>query len=68
MTKKLSRCRRQAIGGSGAFLVESCGCGAVHVTIGFVTLRLDPLAYRELMRAVNEGGRALASRVDSVLH
>jgi hypothetical protein len=61
-------CRRQTIGSSGSFRVELCGCGAIHVTIGFVTMRLDRPAYRELMRAINQGGSILDARIDSLLH
>jgi len=61
-------CRRQTIGSSGSFRVELCGCGAIHLTIGFVTMRLDPGAYRELMHAINEGGNALEARIESLLH
>ena len=43
---------------NGSFRVESCGCGALHVTVGAVTIRLPPTAFESLtetlMRAADQ--------------
>lgn len=57
------KCERQRLAEHGSFTVELCDCGAVHLAIGFVTLRLDPRAYRELARTVDEGLRAIQAEV-----
>jgi hypothetical protein len=37
-----------------SFNVELCDCGAVYLTIGFLTLRLNRCAYSESARAIEE--------------
>ena len=39
-----------------------CKCGAVHLTSGFVTLRLDLAAFLELAVVVNQGHSALTTQ------
>ena len=38
-------------------MVELCGCGAMHLTIGAITLRLAPEAGVEIARILGEGAR-----------
>jgi hypothetical protein len=49
-----SNCQRRRLAECGSFAVDECDCGAIHITIGYVTMRLDPRAYRELARAILE--------------
>ncbi len=55
-------CQRRRLAERGAFNVELCDCGALHVTVYFLTLRLDPGAYRELFYVLDEGLRAIEAR------
>jgi hypothetical protein len=58
-------CKRTRLAGNDSFKVDLCGCGAIHLTVGFVTLRLDPDAYRKLVAVLDEGARAIqADTVD----
>jgi len=54
MTQR-TKCRRRRLAERPSFSVDECDCGALHLTIGYVTMRLDPCAYRELTAVVNEG-------------
>ncbi|HTW87111.1 MAG TPA: hypothetical protein VMD75_03800 [Candidatus Binataceae bacterium] len=45
-------CKRRGLGESESFKVELCDCGAVHLTIGFATLRLSLPAFRELATTI----------------
>lgn len=47
-------CRRQTLSQHGPFLVESCGCGMVHLTFGFLTMRLAPSAVDSLCATLLE--------------
>ena len=51
---KRSDCHRHRLAERGSFSVDECDCGALHLTIGYVTLRLDPRAFREMARAILE--------------
>jgi hypothetical protein len=53
MTKR-KNCRRRRLAHRASFSVEECECGALHLTIGYVTLRLEVCAYREMAAAVTE--------------
>jgi len=53
------KCSRRRLGGKAPFRVECCDCGAIHLTIGFATLRLDSVAFRELASAIAEAVRNL---------
>jgi hypothetical protein len=55
-------CRRQVLGRCGFVLIELCNCGAAHVTLGAVTLRLAPEAIAELAEAAGDAARELALR------
>jgi hypothetical protein len=61
-------CRRRRIGGASSFTIDLCECGAVHLTIGFATLRLEPHAYRELASAIAQGARSLEQSVPPFIH
>lgn len=46
------KCRRRSLAECESFKVELCDCGAVHLTIGFATLRLSLPAFRELATTI----------------
>ncbi|MFT3697868.1 MAG: hypothetical protein QM831_32305 [Kofleriaceae bacterium] len=52
-------CRRDTLASSDFALVEHCNCGAVHVTIGAVTLRLSPSAIAPLAETLADAATAL---------
>jgi hypothetical protein len=52
-------CNRIRLAGNGTFSVDLCRCRAIHLTVGFRTLRLDRDAYRELVSLLDEGVRAM---------
>lgn len=45
-----------------AVTIDQCGCGAIHLTIGAVTLRLQPEAFATVASAVAEAATVLAVR------
>jgi hypothetical protein len=47
-------CRRQTLSQHGPFTVEACGCGMVHLTFGFLTLRIAPSALDALCATLLE--------------
>ena len=47
MTKR-KNCRRHRLAERASFSVDECECGALHLTIGYVTMRLEACAYREM--------------------
>ncbi len=65
-------CIRRPLAGSEQCIVEECGCGAMHVTIGAITLRLCPSTVADVTTTLNEamqkwalaqlGGRAGTGR------
>jgi hypothetical protein len=62
------KCERRRLAQRGSFNVEACDCGAVHHTIGFLTVRLDSCAYRELADALHDGLRAMEPRDQTTIH
>lgn len=52
-------CERRRLAGQNSFTVESCECGAIHLTIGFLTLRMEPCAYREFALIIASGLKEL---------
>jgi hypothetical protein len=62
------KCEKRRLAAHGPFNVQICDCGAVHLTAGFVTLRLEPSAYCELAAVVNEGLLALTVQTAPTLH
>ena len=66
LDKKL--CRRRRLAQRGSFTVDECECGAIHLTIGYVTIRLERCAYHEMASAVFEAlGLVTQSRSTSLL-
>lgn len=55
-------CERSPLAACSFGLVEVCSCGSVHLTLGALTLRLQPDALPELARALGEASRELALR------
>ncbi len=53
-------CRRQLLARGPFALIERCSCGAVHLTVGAVTLRLAPEALVELATVVGDAACELA--------
>lgn len=53
-------CRRQLLARGPFAQVERCTCGAVHLTVGAVTLRLAPEALVELAQLVGDAACELA--------
>ena len=56
------KCDKRTLAAHGPFGVHLCKCGAVHLTAGFVTLRLDLAAFLELAVVVNQGHSALTTQ------
>lgn len=53
-------CHRERLAAGDFAQVELCDCGAAHLTIGAVTLRVAPAAIAELAEVVVEAARQLA--------
>jgi len=53
-------CVRRTLAVGDFAMVEQCTCGAVHVTIGPVTLRLSASAIAPIALTLNEAARGLA--------
>jgi len=53
-------CHRTLLAHGGFAIVELCNCGAVHLSLGAVTLRLAPEAVGELTTVMADAARALA--------
>jgi hypothetical protein len=64
----IAMCKRIRLAGNGLFTIDLCECGAVHLTIGFTTLRLAPSAYRELAYLLDQGLLKLPPGDDLTLH
>ena len=52
-------CSRHVLARSPVGSVERCACGAVHLAIGAVSLRLEPVVFLALAVMVREGVVAL---------
>jgi hypothetical protein len=61
-------CERRKLAVCGSVKIEMCDCGVVHLTIGCLTLRFDPSAYRELANTVSESIDNLSVPDRPVLH
>lgn len=57
---EIKNCSKQRLAQRGSFAVDSCDCGALHLTIGYITLRLEPRACIELTGALCEALDQLA--------
>ena len=53
-------CRRRPLAHNAICSVEVCDCGALHLSIGAVTLRLQPDALASIAEVIGEGARELA--------
>jgi hypothetical protein len=48
------KCQRIVLAGNGPLRIESCDCGAIHLIVGFATMRLDRFAFGELAGVIAE--------------
>jgi len=55
----MNACPRRTLAAGDLAVVEQCACGAVHLTIGAVTLRLAADAIRSLARPMHHAVRGL---------
>jgi hypothetical protein len=55
-------CSRRVLATGETTLVEQCSCGHVHLTIGGVTLRLDPESLPPIADVLGDAARALHCR------
>jgi hypothetical protein len=62
------KCVRQKLSERASFRVDSCDCGAIHLTIGFITIRLDAPAFREFAAAVYEASLPRQAADRSLIH
>lgn len=53
-------CTRRTLAAGDFARIEQCNCGAIHVTIGAVTLRLTPGALGPLAETLGDAVNALA--------
>jgi hypothetical protein len=61
-------CARRRLAGRESFSVEACACGAIHLTICFVTLRMDPRAFYEFAAMAWEAALQVKDAEPPVLH
>jgi hypothetical protein len=54
-----TNCTRRTLAAGDFALVERCSCGAVHVTIGAVTLRISASAIAPLAETLTDAAAAL---------
>lgn len=59
---------RSILAERGPFRVVQCECGTVHLTMGAVTLRLQPLACAELVQTLLEAVERLDQRGVGTTH
>ncbi len=52
-------CARRTLAAGDFAMVEQCSCGAVHVTIGAVTLRLAACVIPSIAATIDEAARGL---------
>ena len=57
-----SGCRRRRLAARPSFSVDVCECGAVHLTVGYTTMRLDEGAFREMAAMLAEALSHLSPR------
>jgi hypothetical protein len=55
-------CTRRTLAAGDYMVVEQCSCGAVHVTIGAVTMRLTASALPALAQTLDEAARSIVFR------
>jgi hypothetical protein len=61
-------CVLRRLAGRASFSADACVCGAIHLTIGFITLRVDPCAFREFAAVVMESLRHLEAPDCPTIH
>lgn len=54
-----SGCARRVLAANDFVQIEQCSCGSVHLTIGAVTLRMQPGAIPALAGTLGDAARAL---------
>lgn len=52
-------CSRRTLAANDFSIVERCSCGAVHLTIGAITLRLTASTIPALAQTLGDAARAL---------
>lgn len=60
------QCNRRLLAAGDHSVVEQCSCGAVHLTIGAVTLRLHGDAIASLSLTLDQATRALRGEPSTV--
>jgi len=68
MATLTAKCRRRKLAQRESFSVDACDCGALHLTIGYVTMRLDPCAYREMAAVISEALDRLPAHGATTVH
>jgi hypothetical protein len=68
MDSEGNKCRRRRLAGCASFSVDECDCGAIHLTMGYVTMRLDPCAYREMSTVMVEALAHLCETRPPTIH
>ena len=61
-------CRRRRLAERASFSIDECDCGAIHLTIGYVTMRLEPCAYREVAALMTEALDRLPAPMSPTIH
>ena len=61
-------CAKRRLAEGTFFCVDACGCGAIHLTIGFVTIRLEPGAFREFATMASEAAAHVKRTEESYIH
>ena len=62
------KCDRRRLAARASFAIDECDCGSVHLTIGHVTIRLDPCAYSEMAVAIAEALEHLSAQCRPRIH
>jgi hypothetical protein len=57
---KTAACARRVLAAGEQCVLEQCSCGALHVTIGAITLRLGPGTVGDIAQTLGEGMRQWA--------
>jgi hypothetical protein len=55
-------CERQLLAQGSFCMVETCSCGAMHITLGALTLRVSPEAGLEIASTLGDAARVWALR------
>jgi hypothetical protein len=60
--KPETHCERRRLAAEGQYAIDVCRCGAIHLTVGPLTIRLEENAYRELASTISAGATELDNR------